>query len=248
MNKTVYKTINELSRADKSSSLRLLTIFGRVNYVMLLLNSDQRNCAIKKNEKMKKIIALRRKKREEAEEDDKKRKEKELKEKDYLKELAKLAKNESKLCFHCYDITGKEEINFHQVKSAFKEFNIDITDTDCKEIVATFDKSDTGRITMEDFQREMHDEIVNGTRDVHVKMVFDFIDQNSDGIIDEDEMMKLYECFAHFTSEEEVCEDCNDVGKTGQGFIDYRDFQTLCYEIDQIKVLGDDFRRNMEDP
>lgn len=81
---------------------------------------------------------------------------------DLQRRLRLYVHDDTQQCFESFDVTGTGCIHFPQVKQALKSFYIDADDDDCEAIISAFDTTGSGKITYDDFFREMRDVMAGG--------------------------------------------------------------------------------------
>ena len=86
-------------------------------------------------------------------------------------DLHKLIETDLVELFESLDTYGRGHLNTLDIKSAFQTFDIEITDEDSQAILEAFDLSGEGQINFPEFRAEMHDVMMGGTREEHLKLV-----------------------------------------------------------------------------
>ena len=151
-------------------------------------------------------------------------------------------------CYNSFDRDGSEYITPHQITSAFASFDIDIDADDSQEIIDAFDTTGHGHIEFQDFYREMHETMINGTTEEHLRMVFDMMDQDKDGFIRANEIISQFQNLGTSLEANDAVEAVDKIATDGYGQIDFSQFKSFCHQMEKanLGMLSERDSNNME--
>lgn len=80
---------------------------------------------------------------------------------------------------------------------------------------------------------------------MHIKMVFDMMDEDGDGSIGIEEIKNQFKKLGIFLSDDEAMEHLSQIDLEGNGFIDYEMFRDYCNRKDLVQVIGKESAEHM---
>ena len=136
-------------------------------------------------------------------------------------------------CYNSLDLMGNKYLSPNEVTSAFASFHIDIDADDSKEIVRAFDSTGHGHIEFQDFHREMHETMLNGTTEEHLRMVFDMMDEDRNGFIGANEITRQFQKLGALIEPNDALEAVKIIAMDGYGQIDFTQFKNFCDKMEK---------------
>lgn len=135
-------------------------------------------------------------------------------------------------CFDAIDQGKLDALTSRNIKSVFEFFDEEIEDDACQMIIDKFDTTGSGVINMSDFYREMYDTVKDGTSEKHVRMVFDAMDTDRNGVLGLHEIMGQFANLGYILTKEEGMSNLAKIDSTGTGYFNYDMFKRFCFGLD----------------
>jgi Ca2+-binding EF-hand superfamily protein len=150
--------------------------------------------------------------------------------------------------FKIMDDNGNGKLSLGEFKKGLKELNLEFTDSELRAMFGHFDFHHVGEITFEDFLQSLKDDMTP-RRAALVKLAFDSLDENGNGVLEPRELMDKYDASNHpdvisgKKTENEVLKEwlsVFEVGGTVDGMVTYEEFIEYYHKL-SANIDHDDY-------
>ena len=152
-------------------------------------------------------------------------------------ELHALLEKDTQELFDSLDNFGNNFLTPSDVKTAFQTFDMEISWEEVNFIMDAFDTSGEGHITFSEFRREMKDVMMGGTRDEHIKLVFNALDNGGNGFFGVQEVIRQFQKLGAECDFEDAVVAFNNINSEGDQ-VDLEQFRDYVAKLDEARKLA----------